>query len=364
MELRDAPLPSPHDESWRKVDLGGFDPRTLKLTEAAVQPPPASELHACSLLTLAEADGSMQQIVAERQQMKRRQARDAIALARALAPSTPLILSAAPGAQAAATLRFRPTAGALFAPQIYVFVGAGAELTLILECESQGEETVYLPQLELHVAKGGRLKAALAVAHAGGDRRFGWLESFLAEDASVHLATAFDGGRLAKDFLIGRLQGRGAVFRAVGALALGGRDFCDVEMIADHQADDTQSSLHYKTVLRERAHSIFDGNLIIPPGRQRVRSHQLNNNILLDRSARAESMPRLVIQAERVQAEHGATVGQLDHDALFYLMARGLSEAEARVLLVHGFLEQLLAEFPSAELAEKILSRFYRRLSL
>ncbi len=75
-------------------------------------------------------------------------------------------------------------------------------------------------------------------------------------------------------------------------------------------------------------------------------------------------MPRLVIQAERVQAEHGATVGELDGAALFYLLSRGLPESEARALLVRGFLEELLAELPSKELGEIILSRFEARLGL
>lgn len=361
-DYRHAAMPSRQDESWRKLDPGDFDPRNNELSDCEL----SFELQGERLRTfsIAEAPERWQALLYERFELELAGAADAIALARALTPSAERLLLPPAGERSVGQLRFVAGQEKVIAPRLYVCIEDQSELELSIVVDSAQDGALFLPTIDCVVGRGAILKLGVFFAHGKGDRRFGRYQIDLQQDAHALFGVAFDGGRLAKDFLYADLLGRGANFRGIGALALGGRDYCDIDMLARHDADDTQSSLHYKTVLREKAHSVFNGNLSIPRGRQRVNSHQLNNNILLDRSARAESMPRLVIQAERVQAEHGATVGELDGAALFYLLSRGLPESEARALLVRGFLEELLAEFPSKELGEIILSRFEARLGL
>lgn len=205
----------------------------------------------------------------------------------------------------------------------------------------------------------------ISLRHYQGDEyNFHRIESVQERDARVHVSIAQHGGYAGKSFVTGRLAAPGGEFRGIGLAAASGAEYIDMEMLAAHDADHTNSSLLYKTVARDRAHSVFNGNLLIPPGRKHVDSHQTNNNILLNKKARAESMPKLIVKAEDVAAEHGATVGELDSEAIFFLMSRGLSENEARVMLIEGFLMQVIAEFPVPDLHEQLLSDWKEKLSL
>ena len=137
-----------------------------------------------------------------------------------------------------------------------------------------------------------------------------------------------------------------------------------MEIIVNHQCSHSQSSLLYKAVVSEGAHSVFDGNLLIPKDCNDITSHQLNHNIIMDRDARAESMPRLIIQSEKVSCEHGATVGFLDEESLFFLMSRGFNEQEAKNILIEGFLTEVIAEFPCPEEHQFFLEKLKNRLNL
>ena len=164
-------------------------------------------------------------------------------------------------------------------------------------------------------------------------------------DSRVFYGLAHCGGSFGKGFLRARLLGANAEFQGTGLYVGTGKEFHDMEMLMEHRCEHSRSALLYKTAVCERAHSVFDGQLLIPPGIKDVDSRQMNRNILLDSQARAESMPRLIIQSESISCEHGATVGMLDPEVLFYLVSRGLSEEEARSLIIEGFLEESLSQF-------------------
>ncbi len=178
-----------------------------------------------------------------------------------------------------------------------------------------------------------------------------FLGFFCEQERDSHLFTglAHCGGLAGKGFIRSRLLQKNTGFRSAGLYAGMARQRHDIEMLAEHYAEHSSSSLLYKAVLREQAHSIFDGKLEIKAGIKAVTSHQHNHNILMDPSARAESMPRLLVQAEEVSCEHGATVGGIDPEAIFYLLTRGLCERDARYLIIEGFLNEVIHEFPLSE---------------
>jgi Fe-S cluster assembly scaffold protein SufB len=248
--------------------------------------------------------------------------------------------------------------------RVYVFVPDGAEAVFIEDFSAPGSEQALLShEVQIHCGKGSSLKYLSIRRYSPSVWNFHRVRAQVKRDANLHASMVHNGGHVGKTFVGAVLEEPGATFRGVGVTTLGGREFLDAEMTAEHPSDHTSSSLHYKTVLRGRAHSVFNGNLMIPPGTKDVHSHQTNNNILLDPTARAESQPRLVIQSEDVSAEHGATVGEIDLDALFFLMSRGIPEVDSRQLLMTGFLSQITEELPlDPEEREEILAESLRRL--
>ena len=159
-----------------------------------------------------------------------------------------------------------------------------------------------------------------------------------------------------------RLLGPGAHSELLG-LYFGDEDqHFDHNTSQDHIAPDTGSDLLYKGALDDRAQSAFRGIIRVHRGAQRTDAYQTNRNLLLSDECRANSLPNLEIEADDVKCSHGATVGQLDSEALFYLLSRGLSQQQAERLVVLGFLGDVLAKLPLREVVEKVTRAIERKL--
>ena len=159
-----------------------------------------------------------------------------------------------------------------------------------------------------------------------------------------------------------RLLGPGAHSELLG-LYFGDEDqHFDHNTSQDHIAPDTGSDLLYKGALDDRAQSAFRGMIRVHRGAQRTDAYQTNRNLLLSDDCRANSLPNLEIEADDVKCSHGATVGQLDSEALFYLLSRGLSQDQAERLIVLGFLGDVLARLPLGGVVEKVTRAIERKL--
>ncbi len=159
-----------------------------------------------------------------------------------------------------------------------------------------------------------------------------------------------------------RLLGPGAHSDMLG-LYYGDEDqHFDHNTSQDHVAPDTGSDLLYKGALDDRAQSAFRGIIRVHPDAQRTDAYQTTRNLLLSDESRANSLPNLEIEADDVRCSHGATVGQLDSEALFYLLSRGLSQEQAQRLIVLGFLGDVMARLPLGGVVEKVTRAIERKL--
>ncbi|MCB1314880.1 MAG: SufD family Fe-S cluster assembly protein, partial [Leptospiraceae bacterium] len=253
----------------------------------------------------------------------------------------------------AAPIRLRHTleSGNAILHRVFIATAPSVEVTVLDEFTDAGSDEsqpAHLWNPETHIQAGANSQVRY-ISHrnyAAPVYHFHRISSEQARDSQVHVSIIHSGGLAGKGHVVARMLEPGARYRGIGICSATNREFHNMEMLVEHHASHTESSLLYKTVLKDRAHSVFDGNLFIKPGVKHVDSLQVNNNILMNRRARAESLPRLVIRAEDVSCEHGATVGELDKDALFFLMARGLTEEQARTLLIEGFLTGVIEEIP------------------
>ena len=226
-----------------------------------------------------------------------------------------------------------------------VILGEGARLTLVEHYQGLGTHwhnavteidlgaRAELDHLRLYEAGEGGVhthETWVRVAEAG---RYG-----------SYAATA--GARLARPYTAVSLEAPEARAGLYGVYGGSGRHQADHSTRTDHRAPRTQSVQLFKGVLGAGARGAYTGRVVVHPGAQKIEAEQRNANLLLSRQAEADARPQLEIYADDVKCAHGATVGELDRDALFYLRARGIDEAAARALLTRAFVEDVLDAFP------------------
>ncbi|HET6724540.1 MAG TPA: Fe-S cluster assembly protein SufD [Gammaproteobacteria bacterium] len=156
------------------------------------------------------------------------------------------------------------------------------------------------------------------------------------------------GGMLVRHDLHAYLAGTNAEAILDGLFVLGGRQHCDNHTYVNHIGPHTRSREHYKGILGDHSRGVFNGKVYVEPGAQKTDSNQTSHNLLLSDNAEIDTKPELEIYADDVKCNHGATVGQLDETALFYLRSRGLGADEARRLLITAFAREMLDSIEAA----------------
>ncbi len=162
-------------------------------------------------------------------------------------------------------------------------------------------------------------------------------------DSIASLNYFSNGGLFARDDVIVQLQAPGATCKTNGFYRLN-RDnqYVDYHIDIQHQAPHTQSEMAYKGILDKKSRAVFNGRLYVEKNAQKTTAYQSNHNLLLSTQAEMNSKPELEIHADDVKCKHGATIGQLDQDALFYLCSRGIDRQDAIDILLQGFAKDIL----------------------
>ena len=164
----------------------------------------------------------------------------------------------------------------------------------------------------------------------------------LARGAVYDSFVAQTGARLARNEIAASLDGAGIDCRLAGAYLARGKQHLDNTTVVDHAMPNSTSHEHYKGVIDDDAHGVFQGKIIVRADAQKTDAHQLNKNLLLSENAQADTKPELEINADDVKCSHGAAIGELDEDALFYMRARGIEDAEAKRMLVRAFIGEIV----------------------
>ncbi|GHC04089.1 Fe-S cluster assembly protein SufD [Cerasicoccus arenae] len=151
-----------------------------------------------------------------------------------------------------------------------------------------------------------------------------------------------------------RIVGPGADVKMYGLTIAKGEQEFDQRTLQIHEAPHAVSDLLFKNVLLDDSRTIFSGLIKVDKDAQQTDAYQTNRNLLLSKSAEANSLPGLEIEANDVKCSHGATTGQVDENELFYLMARGIPRATAYELLVYGFFEEIVEKISNEDLRENV----------
>lgn len=169
-------------------------------------------------------------------------------------------------------------------------------------------------------------------------------------DGNYECFTLTTGAKFSRNEVHARLLAENATASLSGATLLGGRQVGDTTLLIEHEAPNCPSNQFFKTLLDGQSRGVFQGKIHVHQIAQRTDGYQLSNNLLLSPLAEMDVKPELEIYADDVKCSHGTTTGALDETPLFYLRSRGLSEKEARRLLIEAFLGEVLEKITLDEI--------------
>jgi Fe-S cluster assembly protein SufD len=232
-------------------------------------------------------------------------------------------------------------------------LGEGAKLDLV-EHHLHTTQHKHLGTLvsDIMLQNGAQLQHVL-LQNAAEDStliRHGSLHLGAKSEAALHVLEL--GGGLVRHDLHAELRGDASRLDTRGVFVLRGRQHVDTQLSIRHQALNTASESIWRGVADERSRGVFRGAIVVAEGADGADASLNNKNLLLSQSAEIDTKPELEIYADEVKAAHGATVGQLDERALFYLRSRGLPQAEARALLTAAFCRAVFASLPNDSLRD------------
>lgn len=244
-----------------------------------------------------------------------------------------------------------------FHPRNLIALGAGSQAVLIEHHISLGDSpTLSNGTTEIRLEKDAVLHHYKMQAES--EAAFHISNLFADLDASAHY-DSFGmslGARLSRNEVKVRLEGEGAHCHVNGAYMMRGKQHYDSTTVIDHLVPGTSCREVFKGVLDDQARGVFQGRIVVHPGAQGTDGHQLSKTMLLSEKAEIDAKPELEIYADDVKCSHGATAGELDHDALFYLRARGIPDRRARNMLIEAFLSETVDAIAAEDLCPAFLA--------
>jgi Fe-S cluster assembly protein SufD len=240
-------------------------------------------------------------------------------------------------------------------PRTLVIAEEGAEAVIIEDHVSIGNGVGFSNAVtEIAVAANARVKHVKLQRDNVQAFHIANCSATLERDAVLSSYAVTLGGRLSRYNLNVAQQGEGAQCEIDGLTLISGRQLADSHTMIDHAAPHGRSRQINKCIVGGGAHAVFNGKIVVRPGAQLVNSAQESRNLLLSGRARIDTKPQLEIFADDVKCAHGATVGQLEPEQVFYLVSRGLSESMARNLLTYAFGAEIINRIPVPSLVERL----------
>ncbi len=247
-------------------------------------------------------------------------------------------------------------------PRALVVLEEGAAATLILSFQGSGQVFVN-PAVEVTLGRDAVLNLILLQEESSATTHTLALHASLASGAHCHVHAASLGGRFARTEVHAHLADRHAEFQ-LDALLIGGHEQAhDLTARIHHDARDTKSRQALKAVLDGSSRGAFSGRVEVSPGADGTHAEQSCRSLILSPDAAMNTRPELVIHADDVRCAHGATYGQLDPEALFYLRSRGIDLPEARRLLTRAFADEIIDRFPLESVRRHLHARVDGRIA-
>lgn len=242
-------------------------------------------------------------------------------------------------------------------PRLFIHLEANAELTL---CEEyigfSGRSLLNNAYKSLILDSGARLEHYFIQQQSYKAFDFHFQTVLQKKDSFYKAFVYLNGGTMGRFETSIQLVEKGAYCELRGLTVGQQKQQQNIHLHIAHQAPKTTSKQYFKNIAADQSKTIFNGKVKVFPLAHKVDAKQLNKNLLLSKLAEIDSRPQLEIDHDEVVCSHGATIGQLDENALFYLQSRGISEADARAMMIYAFAFEVLEGISMLAIREKILN--------
>ncbi len=366
----ELPLPTQKDKGWEFTDLSGLDLDAFEASEGRVeglQPGVDSADGPPVVLPLRDAAERLGDVVREHfgslvppddpfvaRNEARWQSGVLVYVPRGHRLSEPLRLEILQDAD--------PSAGLDWRALIVLEEDAEAEIWERYGADGDDSDGLFNGVVELCVGPGARLRYVCEQELSERSWVFATQRAELARDASLEWVALGFGSARGKVRMETKLAGPGSSAKVTGAYAGAGVQHLDFDTTQEHAAPHTTSDLAFRGVLSDRATAVWRGMIRVDPGAQQTDAFQESRNLLLSGQAHADAIPGLEIEADDVRCTHAAAVAQVDREQLYYLRARGLGEAQAKRLIIDGFLQELAERTPAGPVRDRLSEALATRL--
>ncbi|RBW48744.1 Fe-S cluster assembly protein SufD [Marinobacter sp. F3R11] len=243
-------------------------------------------------------------------------------------------------------------------PRIFVDAGRNSRITLVEEYISHGHEAVMVNAVtEFTLAEGANITNIRLSMDGDNVQHIGATGVLQQRSSRFESHCVGFGGPLRRHDLQVRLEGEGAECKLNGVVVTQGTQHYDNHTSIEHVAARCDSEETYRNIAADKSHAVFNGRIYIHQDAQKSNANMNNKNLLLTTGAEIDTKPELEIYADDVKCAHGATIGQLDEESLFYLVSRGIGRREANVLLTMAFINELVSQIPVEAVRETVQSR-------
>ncbi len=262
-------------------------------------------------------------------------------------------------------LHFEAAHGSAIFPHVIVIAEAGCKATLV-EYYSSPAESFINTAVQVFVESNANLTHYRVQKDGADAYHVGTTEVMLGSGSRYDSTNINLGGAISRHDIDLKFTAEGGEAFVDGLYMLGGTQHADTHSIIDHQVPNCLSHQTYKGVLNDSSRAVFNGKVFVRENAHGTDAQQSNKNLLLSNNARVDTKPQLEIFNDDVKCSHGATVGQLEEEELFYLLTRGLPETLARNLLTYGFAEEIINKIKiegiKSELDAAVLNRLNTNL--
>jgi Fe-S cluster assembly protein SufD len=378
---RAMPLPDTTEEHWRFTDLRGFDPDSFGRDQGTVPGTAAArtmvDLDVAGLATITEAGVEIERapdgvtfapLSEDHERLYSLVGWDEkFAAHNAAVWQHGLLVHVPKGVELDKPLYVRVTNSAEDAAlfwRLLVIADPGARFALVEEVASSSPDlrSYTNAAVELFVEEGAKLEYVSLQNLSRETWHFASHHARVGRDAELDWVTGGFGSKKGKVRIQNDLAGEGATSQVTGAYFTDGNQHLDYDTFQEHIAPSTTSDFAFKGALRDTSTAVWRGMIRVERDAQKTNAYQENRNLMLSPTTHAVPIPGLEIMANDVRCTHGATVGRVDREQLFYLMARGLSRGEAERLIVRGFFEDVLARVGLEPVREALAAALEARI--
>jgi len=348
------PAPSKTDEEWRRTDVSGLDPNKFsKLEHLDGQKLilPEALPKGVILMPLRQAAQDHPDLVEPRLFSLVHADRDRFAALHAALFTGGTFLYVPDGVvveQPIIGQHFSHEAGTSVLPHTLIVAGRGARFDYLDEyiAENEDEAGYRTGSAEIFVGEGAQVGYVAVQKWGRNTWHLADQRAELQKDSTLRLFNVTLGGRFSKSRVEASLAGEGANAELKAIYLASGQQFFDFHTLQDHRVGNTRSDLLFKGALQDVARTVYAGLIRIEKHAARSDAYQANRNLVLSDKAKATSIPMLEIDNNDVRCTHGATVGPVDPEHLFYLRSRGIPEPTAKRMLIQGFFGDVLDRIP------------------